>query len=502
MEIQAIDPSVLTTTPSDCLIIAVYEDKQLSPSAAAVDQQYDHLLTRVLAHGDFNGSLGQTILLYSPNNTPAKRLLLVGLGKPEALDGHQFRKAVAKMAAALISLGATNALCTLPEATLIDTRSFTWKVQHTLQGILDARYRFEVLKSKKDAKPSALTSLMIAASSNAEAAAAARAAQISLALAKGTELTRNLGNLPGNICTPGYLAEQAQELAKHYTRLTVNILEREDMQRLGMGALLAVAQGSEQPPKLITLEYKGAAAEQKPVVLVGKGVTFDTGGISLKQPPAMDEMKFDMCGAATVLGVLKAAAESALPLNIVGVIPAAENMPSGKAVKPGDIITSMSGQTIEILNTDAEGRLILCDALTYSQKFNPEVVIDIATLTGAMIIALGYLTTGMMSNNDALADELLSASREADDWLWRLPIWEDYQESLSSNFADMANVGDRPAAGSITAACFLARFTRDYKWAHLDIAGTAWKTGKDKGATGRPVPLLFQFLLNRCQSAV
>ncbi|MGH8711263.1 MAG: leucyl aminopeptidase, partial [Burkholderiales bacterium] len=320
-----------------------------------------------------------------------------------------------------------------------------------------------------------------------------------LAIAEGVKLTKDLGNLPPNICTPSYLAEQALQIAKKHN-LKAEVLEQKDMEKLGMGSLLSVARGSNQPPKLIVLHYSGAAKKQKPVVLVGKGITFDTGGISIKPAAEMDEMKFDMCGAASVLGSIKAVAEMRLPLNVVGIIPTTENMPSGNASRPGDIVTSMSGQTIEILNTDAEGRLILCDALTYAERFHPAVVIDIATLTGACVIALGHVASGLYSNDDALARELLNAGEYAHDRAWQMPLWDDYQEQLKSNFADMANIGGRPA-GSITAACFLARFTKKYSWAHLDIAGTAWKSGKEKGGTGRPVPLLTQFLIHKAAKA-
>jgi leucyl aminopeptidase len=278
--------------------------------------------------------------------------------------------------------------------------------------------------------------------------------------------------------------------------MKLTVLGREDMERLGMRTLLAVAQGSAEPPRFITLEYRGGPRNQKPVALVGKGITFDTGGISIKPAAEMDEMKFDMCGAAAVLGTLKAAGEMRLPVNLVGAIPSTENMPGGRASRPGDIVKSLSGQTVEILNTDAEGRLILCDALTYVERFRPAAVIDIATLTGACVIALGHVATGLFANDDALAREVIAAGEDAWDRVWRMPLWDDYQEQLKSNFADFANIGGRPA-GAVTAACFLARFARKYKWAHLDIAGTAWRSGKEKGATGRPVPLLTQFLINR-----
>jgi leucyl aminopeptidase len=315
------------------------------------------------------------------------------------------------------------------------------------------------------------------------------------AIANGANLMKDLANLPSNICTPSYLADQARELAKEHN-LGVEVLERADMEKLGMHTLLSVAKGSHEPPKFIVLKYAGGNASEKPIVLVGKGITFDTGGISLKPGLEMDEMKFDMSGAASVLGTMKAVATMKLPLNVIAAIPATENMPGGGATKPGDVITSMSGQTVEILNTDAEGRLILCDALTYVERFEPACVIDVATLTGACVIALGHVATGLLANTDSLARELLDAGQEAYDRAWQLPLWEDYQDLLQSNFADMGNIGGR-AGGTITAACFLSRFTKKFDWAHLDIAGTAYRSGKEKGSTGRPVPLLAHFLMAR-----
>jgi leucyl aminopeptidase len=323
--------------------------------------------------------------------------------------------------------------------------------------------------------------------------------QQGIAIAQGMELTKLLADLPGNICTPTYLAEQAVELAGKYDKLSAEILEESDMEALGMGAFLSVSRGSRQPAKLITLNYQGGNSVDKPIVLIGKGLTFDAGGISLKPGAGMDEMKYDMCGGATVLGTLQAAAQMNLAINIVALIPSSENMPDGDANKPGDILTSMSGKTIEVLNTDAEGRLILCDTLTYANKFNPEVVIDMATLTGACLVALGRVPSGLLGNDDDLCDDLIKAGKTACDSVWRLPLWEEYQEQLKSNFADMANIGGRDA-GTITAACFLSRFAEDYRWAHLDIAGTAWRTGQNKGATGRPVPLLTQYLINRAHA--
>ena len=316
-----------------------------------------------------------------------------------------------------------------------------------------------------------------------------------LALAAGVSFAKDLGNLPPNVCTPTYLAEQAEALAKSHG-IKVQVLERAEMEKLGMGSFLGVAQGSVQPPKLIVMHHNGGKKNQKPVVLVGKGITFDTGGISLKPGAEMDEMKYDMCGAASVLGTFKAIAEMNLALNVVGIIPTCENMPDGNAIRPGDVLTSMSGLTIEVLNTDAEGRLILCDALTYAERFEPDAVVDIATLTGACVIALGHHASGLFSNKDSLAAELLEAGEQSLDRAWHMPMWDDYQPQLDTNFADIANIGGR-AGGSITAACFLSRFTKKYDWAHLDVAGTAWKSGKEKGGTGRPVPLLTQFLMAR-----
>jgi leucyl aminopeptidase len=332
-----------------------------------------------------------------------------------------------------------------------------------------------------------------------EISAGEQAAARAMAIAEGIAFAKDLGNLPGNHCTPTYLAEQAVEMGKRQG-VKVEVLEQKDLEKLGMGCFLAVARGSRQPPKLIVMEYHGGKREAPPVALVGKGITFDTGGISIKPAAEMDEMKFDMCGAASVLGTMKAVAAMRLPMNVVGVIPATENMPGGNAIKPGDVVTTMSGQTVEILNTDAEGRLILCDALTYVEKYKPSAVVDVATLTGAMVIALGHVATGLFANNDSLARELIAAGENAWDRAWHMPLWDEYQDALKSNFADIPNIGSR-AGGSITAACFLSRFTKAYPWAHLDIAGTAWKSGADKGATGRPVALLSHFLARRAGAA-
>jgi leucyl aminopeptidase len=374
----------------------------------------------------------------------------------------------------------------------VASRPLSWNARHAVLGLRDAFYRFDQLKSQKKTTRPALAQVVLPLSPKAELQNALKEAG---ATADGVDLARTLGNLPGNICTPGYLAEEAKKLAREF-KLDVDVLERKDMEKLGMGSFLSVARASHQPPKLIVLHYNNAKSK-KPLALVGKGITFDTGGISLKPAGEMDEMKFDMSGAGSVLGTLRALAGMKAPVNVVGIIPACENMPGGAATKPGDVVTTLSGQTVEILNTDAEGRLILCDALSYAeQRFKPDAVIDIATLTGACVIALGNVATGLFANDQKLADEVRSAGDDAWDRVWQMPLWEDYQEQLRSNFADFANIGGRPG-GAITAACFLARFTRKLRWAHLDIAGTAWKGGREKGSTGRPVPLLVRLALRQ-----
>ena len=441
-----------------------------------------------------DGKAGSTLLLHKVPNTVCKRVLLVGLGKKSKLHDREYRNAVQAAFNALHETGALDAVLFLIEDPVIK-REISWKISHTVIMAMKSVYHPDQLKSKHEGSKQHLRKVTLSTTSRVDSDIGEKALQWGLATAHGMSLTKDLGNLPPNVCTPSYLAELAMKMAKTY-KLKATVLEQKDMERLGMGSLLSVAQGSSQPAKLITLEYWGRKKKEKPVVLVGKGVTFDTGGISLKPAAEMDEMKYDMCGAASVLGTIAAIAQMRLPINVVGIIPATENMPGGNATKPGDIVTSMSGQTIEILNTDAEGRLILCDALTYAERYEPEVVIDIATLTGACVIALGHVASGLLSNNEELAMELLNASEQAADRAWHLPLWDDYQEQLKSNFADMANIGGR-AAGTITAACFLSRFTKKYRWAHIDIAGAAWESGKKKGATGRPVPLLTQFLTTR-----
>ncbi len=475
-----------------CLVVGVYAGGKLSPAALSLDRVAQHHLSDVVARGDMNGKLANTLVLHHVPGIIAERVLLVGLGKAAEFSAKQFTDAVRASLDALHKTASKDAVFYLTDLA-VKGRDEAWKIKQCVLLAAESVFRCDQLKSKPADAP-ALRKLQLGCADK-PGIAAQTALDQARAIANGITLTKHLGNLPGNICTPTYLAEQARTLAKTH-KLKVTVLEEKDMEKLGMHSLLSVSHGSRQPAKLITLEYQGADKNQKPVVLVGKGITFDSGGISLKPGAEMDEMKYDMCGAASVLGTLQAIAEMKLKLNVVGVIPSSENLPDGAASKPGDIVKSMSGQTIEILNTDAEGRLVLCDALTYAARFEPDTVLDIATLTGACVIALGHVASGLFSNEDKLARELLAAGDEAQDRAWHMPLWDDYQQQLDSNFADMQNIGGR-AGGSITAACFLSRFTKDYRWAHLDIAGTAWKSGKDKGATGRPVPLLTQYLINR-----
>ncbi len=478
-----------------CLIIAVSQQRKLSESGVMLDKASKGFLSTIIRQGDMDGRSGQSLLLHNVPGTVADRVLLIGCGKNEEMNETSFIKIIGSMSSALENCGASEAYAYMTDFP-VKERDVAWKVQQIVLQMNHCRYQFEQTKSIKSDKKKALRKLTVNVPGRRDLASAKVAIQQGIAISAGMSMARDLGNLPGNICTPGYLAKQAKQLAKGEKKLNVSVLEEADMRKLKMGSLLSVSAGSREPAKLITLEYKGGKANEQPIVLVGKGVTFDTGGISLKPGAAMDEMKFDMCGAASVIGTLNAVVALDLPINVVGIIPTTENMPDGLATRPGDIVTSMSGQTIEILNTDAEGRLILCDALTYAQKFKPRCVIDIATLTGACIIALGKIPSAVLGNNQPLINDLIQSGKQIEDKIWELPLWEEYQEQLKSNFADMANIGGRDA-GTITAACFLSRFTSKYKWAHLDIAGTAWKTGEAKGSTGRPVPLLTQFIINQ-----
>jgi len=482
-----------------CVVVGIYEPRRLSETAKKIDKVSDGYLSSILRRGDLEGKIGQTLLLHNVPGTLADRVLLVGCGRERELGDNQYRKVITNAIKTLHETGSMETVCYLTELN-VRGRDTAWRVRHAIETAHSALYSFDQLKSKKDITRRPLRKIVFSVSSRRELGIAEQAGREAQAIASGTKLAKDLGNMPGNLCTPSYLAENAQQLANLYDKLNCRVLEAEEMEALGMGALLAVAKGSEQAPKLIALEYQGDKKSEPPVALVGKGVTFDTGGISLKPSAKMDEMKYDMCGAASVLGTLSAVAELNLPINVIGMVAAVENMPSGSATRPGDIVTTLSGQSVEILNTDAEGRLVLCDALTYTeQTYKPTTMIDIATLTGACVVALGAHATGLFSNHNPLTNDLLNAGRLSGDRAWELPLWDDYQKQLESPFADVANIGG-PPAGSITAACFLSRFTKKVEWAHLDIAGTAWvpEPKKEKGATGRPVPLLTQYLIDRC----
>ncbi|MDH3589063.1 MAG: leucyl aminopeptidase [Gammaproteobacteria bacterium] len=482
---------------TDCAIVGIYAPKRLTADAGLLDKAAGKAVSAAIAAGDIDGKLGSTLLIGRTTGVACKRILVVGLGKKREFGERAYRKAVSAAIGAISHTGAANAISYLSRETVRDRDAYGVARLAATQAQNDI-YRFDELKSKKGKKPR-LKRLGVASTGRGDVAAMERGLKDAVAINAGIELARDLGNRPANVCTPGHLAEQARKLGQRFKRINSKILDRASIKRMGMGAFLSVTAGASAPPQLIVMEYNGGGDED-PVALVGKGITFDTGGISIKPAASMDEMKFDMCGAASVFGTMLALARLRLPLNVVGIVPACENMPSGTATRPGDIVETMSGQTVEILNTDAEGRLILCDALTYSRKFNPETVVDIATLTGACVIALGPHHTGLMTPHDKLAEELLDAGKRAADVAWQLPLTEDYAKPLESNFADFANVGGKPG-GAITAGCFLHKFTDGLNWAHLDIAGSAWVSGKAKGATGRPVGLLTQFLIDRARAS-
>ena len=478
------------------LVLPVGEGGQLGATAQAVDAACNGALSALLKRGDLAGKPGQTLLAHNLPGLKAERVLLVGAGKDSELSDRQWRKMIGAAHAVLKNLGGSDATLALQDVQ-VKGRDAYGKARLLVESLVDGSYQFDRFKSQK-AEACALKKISLCCS-KAEQVEVERATRHAQAIANGMAFTRDLGNLPPNLCHPSYLAEEAKALGKAHKNLKVDILDEKKLKELGMGAFLAVAQGSEQPPRLIVMHYQGAKKSDKPFALVGKGITFDTGGISIKPSAGMDEMKYDMCGAASVFGTLKAVLELQLPINLVCLLACAENMPSGRATRPGDIVSTMSGQSVEILNTDAEGRLVLCDTLTYAERFKPQAVIDIATLTGACIVALGSNVAGLMGNNDELIAQLLGAGTRADDRAWQLPLFDEYQEQLDSPFADIANIGG-PKAGTITAGCFLSRFAKAYSWAHLDIAGTAWISGgKEKGATGRPVPMLTQYLLDRAK---
>jgi leucyl aminopeptidase len=487
---------------SACVVVGLFEPRKLTLPAELLDKASGGYILDILRRGDMDEQVGSTLTLYNVPGTLCDRVLLVGLGKEKDYQEAEFCKAIRAAIKTLNDLGVGEAILFLTETRLKPRHELTiiWRIRQAAMIAQEVSYRFDHYKSNKE-EPRRRTAgysldrMTFAVERRTELAIAEAALAQGQAIAEGITLARDLGNHPANVCTPDYLAGVAQRMAADL-KLECETLGVKEMEELGMHALLAVAKGSRQEPRFIVLRYQGAAASEAPLVLIGKGVTFDSGGISLKPAAKMDEMKYDMCGAAAVLGTLHATARMALPINLVALIPACENLPGGNATRPGDIVASLSGQSIEILNTDAEGRLLLCDALTYAKRLKPAVVIDVATLTGACVVALGHHASGLFTNNDALAKALSQAGEIAQDRVWRLPIWEEYGESLKSNFADVANVGEREG-GAISAACFLSRFADSSSpWAHLDIAGAAWKSGKHKNATGRPVALLCHHILS------
>lgn len=485
----------VTDLPSfrcDTLVIPVFKGEKLNHDGRSIDQASKRQISKLLAADEFGGKAGQVLALPLVSGTAASRIVLWGLGDKKKLNRQSWNKACDAIANSVTQLNGKHCAfissIKLPKAV-----PGGWALQHLAARVTRSTYSYTATKPSKKANPAVVNKVSFI---NADATTANRQAiKQGVAIGKGINVARELGNLPGNYCTPKVLSAEARKLGRQHQAIKTTVLGEKQMEALGMGSLLSVGNGSDQESQLMIMNYQGGKKNQKPHVLVGKGITFDSGGISLKPGAKMDEMKFDMCGAASVFGTMNAIADMQLPLNVIGVVAAAENMPSGRATKPGDVVTSMAGKTIEVLNTDAEGRLVLCDALHYVKRFKPESVIDIATLTGAVIVALGHHATGLLSNDDDFAEELLQAGKDSADRAWHLPLWDDYQKQLDSQFADIANIGG-PAAGTVTAGCFLSRFTEDLRWAHLDIAGTAWNQGGPKGASGRPVGLLCQYLMS------
>ncbi|WP_434356909.1 leucyl aminopeptidase [Parasalinivibrio latis] len=481
---------------SACIVVGVFEPRRLSPVAEQLDKISDGYISSLLRRGDLEGKPGQMLLLHHVPNVLSERVLLVGCGKERELGERQYKEIIRKTISTLNETGSMEAVCFLTELH-VKGRDTYWKVRQAVETTNDSLYTFNQFKSIKPEIRRPLRKLVFNVPTRRELNIGEKAISHGLAVSAGVKACKDLGNMPPNVANPAYLASQARRLADDFEPVTTKIVGEQEMKELGMHSYLAVSQGSKNEAMMSVMEYRGNPdPESKPIVLIGKGLTFDSGGISLKPGEGMDEMKYDMGGAASVYGAMKALAELNLPVNVIGILAGCENMPDGNAYRPGDILTTMSGQTVEVLNTDAEGRLVLCDVLTYAERFEPECVVDVATLTGACVIALGHHISGLLANHNPLAHELMNASEQAGDRAWRMPMADEYQEQLDSPFADMANIGGRPG-GTITAACFLSRFARKYNWAHLDIAGTAWTSGKNKGSTGRPVPLLVQFLLNR-----
>ncbi|MDH2924232.1 leucyl aminopeptidase [Nicoletella semolina] len=495
----SVKQSAIEQQRTACLIIGIYEEQRLSSSAAQLDKLSNGYITTLLKKGDLEGKVGQALLLHHLPNVLADRVLLLGCGKEGELNERQYKQIITKMIETLDGTGSTDAVCYLSDLTT-KTRSTYWNIRFAIETIYNHRYAYTDFKSIKPETKHTLREVIFNVDDPKAFALAEQAVNHGTSIAIGANFAKDLANCPPNVCTPKYLAKMAQSLDSQYEHITTTIVDEQEMEQLGMNAYLAVSRGSENRAFMSIIHYNNATVpDTKPIVLIGKGMTFDSGGISIKPSEAMDEMKYDMGGAAGVYGTMKAIAQMQLPLNVIGILAGCENMVDGNAYRPGDIVTTMSGLTVEVLNTDAEGRLVLCDALTYAERFNPALVIDVATLTGACMVALGTHNSGLISTHDTLASDLLQAAEQSDDKAWRLPMGEEYQEQLKSNFADLANIGGR-LGGAITAGVFLSNFAKKYPWAHLDIAGTAWKSGIMKGATGRPVPLLSQFLINKSNS--
>lgn len=491
----------LTSTLTDCAVVLFFDKRKLSEAASALDSATGGAIRKLLQLEQATGKAEEAYILRNPEGVKAKRILLIGAGEPSSLNDRAVKRLILSIGKQLSAINGNQAHLNL-DPLCTETRTADWIIQHAAQWLSNQTYAFTTYKSKpakkgNNTKDEAVKSIQRITFDTAHPTRTlTHAAKVGASIAEGMHLCRDLGNTPGNVCNPTYLAAQARKLATKSKKMTCKIIDEKELKAMGAGAFCAVSQGSKQPGKLIILHYKGAKQRTAaPYTFVGKGITFDTGGISLKPGASMEEMKYDMCGAATVLGLMQIVDALALPINVTGVIAAAENMPSADATRPGDIVTTLSGKTVEIQNTDAEGRLVLCDALTYIDRFKPKIVVDIATLTGACIIALGHHYSGMMANDQPLADALLTAAEYSTDFTWQLPLTEEYTKQLDNKFADLSNIGGR-SAGSITAGAFLGEFTKDYRWAHLDIAGTAWNSsGPEQGATGRPIPMLANYLI-------
>ena len=478
-----------------CLVVGFFAKRKLTPTAEALDARLGGLLERLLKRDDLSGKPGDVLVIGNTGIDAIERVIAVGLGKKDELTVESYRKALAAAVKPIQSLPAKTVVTALHEAT-VNGKDVSWNVRQFIELFETANYKFTEFKTDPAPTKSKISKVSFLVAGEGLLPVVEKGVREGSAIASAMNIARELGNLPGNICTPTYLANEAERIGKSLKKLKTKILGEEELAELGMHSFLSVSRGSVEPARFIIMEYFGGPQKAAPHVLIGKGLTFDAGGISIKPSAGMDEMKYDMCGGASVIGTMSAIAELQLPINVVGLVAASENLPSGSANKPGDVVKSMAGLTIEILNTDAEGRLLLCDALHYAKRYEPASVIDVATLTGACIVSLGRYPSGLWSNDDALAEKLIRAGEASHDRVWRMPLWDDYQDQLKSNFADLANIGG-PDGGSITAACFLSRFAKDYPWAHVDIAGTAWKSGAEKGATGRPVPLLMQYVLDQ-----